>query len=99
MQVTRYNTTILYIYSCKNTHYFPIKQTFSGKYAILKSIFNIQRRKTVLRSRRLNKKMANRSLRSLHFLLSSYRLATLTLMSCYRLATVFLEIKKCASHG
>ena len=42
----------MYVYDCKIKHYFPIKQTFSGKYAILESTFNIQRRKTGFRSRK-----------------------------------------------
>ena len=33
-------------------HYFPIKQTFSCKYAILESTFNIQRHKAGFRSRK-----------------------------------------------
>ena len=40
-----YNTTILYIYNCKIKHYFPIKQTFSGKCAILEATFNIKPQK------------------------------------------------------
>jgi hypothetical protein len=42
----------MYVYDCKIKHYFPIKQTFSGKYANLESTFNIQRHKTGFRSRK-----------------------------------------------